>query len=104
MRDNADPMQLGSVTNYDLTPNSDQSPASAESVIQIAATGYGPLDATNQASVEVLLADSPGKVISSSPSSQTALWLILARVPSGAYPSLAAKSYPVSIIKLIITV
>ena len=51
--------------------------------MQIAATGYGPLDATNQAPVEALFADLPGDVVSSGPSSDTpGLWLIQARVPN----------------------
>ena len=83
VRDNTDPTQPGSVMNEDSTTNSNQNPAPRGSVVQIAATGYGPLDGANQAPVEVLFADSPGDVVSSGPSSDTlGLWLIRARVPN----------------------
>jgi len=79
-----DPAQPGAVLNQDSTPNTD-APASRGSIIQIFATGYGPLDASNQAAVQVFVAGTPAQVMFSGPAPQLpGLWQINAQLPDGA--------------------
>jgi len=59
--------------------------AGAGSVIQIFATGYGSLDASGAAPVQVMIAGEPAEVLYSAPTPQLpALWQINARLPAAA--------------------
>ena len=70
--------------SQDRTPNSSANPAVAASTIQIAATGYGPMDASGNAPVAVCFGDTPVKVLASGPVDSTpGLWRIQAQVPVG---------------------
>ena len=81
----ADPSQPGAVENQDYSVNSQANPAAAGSIIQIFATGYGPLDASGSAPVRVILAGTPAEVLYSGPVSQfPGLWQINARTTTTA--------------------
>ena len=80
----ADPTQPGAVLNQDSTVNSSSNPAAAGSILQIFATGYGPLDSSQQAPVQVYLGYQPANVLYSAPSAQyPGLWQINAQLPGG---------------------
>ena len=80
----ADPSQPGAVQNQDSSVNGAGNRASAGSILQIFATGYGPLDSSRQARVQVYFNDAPADVLFSGPIAQfPGLWQINARVPSG---------------------
>lgn len=78
----ADPSQPGAVENQDYSINSQSNPAAAGSILQVFATGYGPLNADGSAPVNVYVADTPAEVLFSG-SVAPGLWQINARVPSG---------------------
>jgi uncharacterized protein (TIGR03437 family) len=77
----ADPSQPGAVENQDYSVNSQANPAAAGSILQIFATGYGPIDASGSAPVKVILAGTPADVLYSGPIGQfPGLWQINARI------------------------
>ena len=77
-----DPSEPGAVLNQDSTVNTSSNPATAGSVVQIFATGYGPLDASEQAPVEVLIGETPALVLYSAPVPLLpGLWQINAQTP-----------------------
>jgi uncharacterized protein (TIGR03437 family) len=77
----ADPSQPGAVENQDYSVNSQTNPATAGSILQIFATGYGPLNASGSAPVSVILAGTPGEVLYSGPVPQfPGLWQINTRI------------------------
>jgi uncharacterized protein (TIGR03437 family) len=76
-----DPGQPGAVENQDFYVNTQTNPAAAGSVVQIFATGYGPLDASGSAPVGVYIAETPVQVLFSGPVAP-GLWQINAQVPS----------------------
>ena len=78
----ADPSQPGAVENQDFSVNTQTNPAATGSVVQIFATGYGPLDASGAAPVHVYIAEMPAQVLFSGPVAP-GLWQINAQVPSG---------------------
>lgn len=79
----ADPAQPGAVENQDFSVNSKTNPASEGSILQIFATGYGPLDSTGAAPVQVFIAGTPSQVLYSGPVAQfPGLWQINAQVPA----------------------
>jgi uncharacterized protein (TIGR03437 family) len=81
----ADPSQPGAVLNQDSSVNGPSATAGAGSIIQIFATGYGPLDTSGAAPVQVMIAGEPAEVLYSAPTPQLpALWQINARVPATA--------------------
>jgi hypothetical protein len=78
-----DPAQPA-VLNQDSSVNSSSNPAAVGSILQIFATGYGPLDASQGPPVQAYLGGMPAGVIHSAPSAQYAgLWQINAQLPSG---------------------
>ena len=80
----SDPSQSGAVLNQDSSVNASSNPAAAGSILQIFATGYGPLDDSQQAPVQVFLGEQPANVLYSAPSAEyPGLWQINAQVPSG---------------------
>jgi uncharacterized protein (TIGR03437 family) len=80
----SDPSQPGAVLNEDSSVNSASHRAARSSVLQIFATGYGPLDSSGKAPVQVFLGEQSADVLFSGPISQfPGLWQINARVPSG---------------------
>jgi len=77
----ADPSQPGAVENQDFSVNSQANPAPAGSILQIFATGYGPLDASGSAPVQVILAGTLADVLYSGPVTQfPGLWQVNARI------------------------
>jgi uncharacterized protein (TIGR03437 family) len=81
-----DPSQPGAVLNQNSTNNDNAHPAARGSVLQIFATGFGPLDSSNRAAVEVYFGDIPAEVLFSGPIPQyPGLWQINARVPDAAF-------------------
>jgi uncharacterized protein (TIGR03437 family) len=77
-----DPSQPGAVLNQDSTTNDHAHPAARGSVVQIFATGFGPLDSSGRAPVAVYFGDVPAEVLFSGPIPQyPGLWQINARVP-----------------------
>ena len=79
-----DPAQPGNVLNQDGSVNSPSNRAASGSVVQIFATGYGPLDSSRQAPVRVLFGGTPANVLFSGPVEQTpGLWQINAGLPDG---------------------
>jgi uncharacterized protein (TIGR03437 family) len=78
-----DPSQPGMVFNEDSNVNGSSARAAAGSVLQISATGYGPLDSSQTADVQVFLGGVPATVLSSGPGQLPGLWQIDARVPDG---------------------
>lgn len=82
--DSTDPSQPGAVENQDFSINGAGNAASAGSVVQIFATGYGALDASGAAPVQVFFGDLPGEVLYSGPAPKLpGLWQINARIPQG---------------------
>jgi uncharacterized protein (TIGR03437 family) len=80
-----DGSQPGAVLNQNSTANDNTHPAARGSVLQIFATGFGPLDSSSRAPVEVYFGDMPAEVLFSAPIPQyPGLWQINARVPDGA--------------------
>jgi uncharacterized protein (TIGR03437 family) len=76
--------QPGAVLNQDSSLNGSANRAGRASVLQIFATGYGPLDSSQQAAVRVLIGGVPAGVLFSGPIAQfPGLWQINARVPDG---------------------
>ena len=74
--------QPGAVLNSDFSVNSSRAPAARGSVLQIFATGYGPLDGSGQAAAEVWIADLPMQVLYSGPApGSPGMWQINAQVP-----------------------
>jgi uncharacterized protein (TIGR03437 family) len=51
------------VLNQDSSVNASSNPAAAGSILQIFATGYGPLDDSRQAPVQVFLGEQPANVL-----------------------------------------
>jgi uncharacterized protein (TIGR03437 family) len=81
-----DPSQPGAVLNQNSTNNDNAHAAAHGSVLQIFATGFGPLDSSNRAAVEVYFGDIPAEVLFSGPIPQyPGLWQINARVPDAAF-------------------
>jgi len=79
-----DPSQQGAVLNQDSSVNSSSNPAASGSVLQIFATGHGPLDASQQAPVQAYLEGMPAGVLYSAPAAQyPGLWQINVQVPGG---------------------
>jgi uncharacterized protein (TIGR03437 family) len=79
-----DPSQPGAVENQDYSVNSETNSAAAGSILQIFATGYGPLDATGSAPVGVVIGGTPAQVLFSGPVQQfPGLWQINAQIPAG---------------------
>ena len=79
-----DPSQPGAVENQDASMNTSSSPADAGSIVQIYATGNGPVDASGNAPVSVFFGDLPADVLASVPLTQyPGLWQINVRVPAG---------------------
>lgn len=82
--DPTNPAQPGAVENQDSTVNSTGNPALVGSVVQIFATGYGPLDSNGNAAVQVYFSDLPAKVLYSGPAPQLpGLWQVNAQIPQG---------------------
>jgi uncharacterized protein (TIGR03437 family) len=80
-----DPSQPGAVLNQDSTANDHAHPAARGSVVQIFATGFGPLDSSGRAPVQVYFGDVPAEVLFSGPIPQyPGLWQINARAPDAA--------------------
>jgi uncharacterized protein (TIGR03437 family) len=80
----ADPSQPGAVENQDFSANSPANSANAGSVLQIFATGYGDLDSSGTAPVQVFFSDTSAAVLFSGPLKQyPGLWQINARIPTG---------------------
>jgi uncharacterized protein (TIGR03437 family) len=76
----ADPSQPGAVLNQDSTLNSVSNAAAQGSIVQIFATGHGPVDAAGRTAVAVYFGDRPAEVVFSGPVAP-GLWQINARVP-----------------------
>ena len=75
--------QPGAVLNQDYSLNTSAAAAARGSVLQIFATGYGPLDASGQAAAMVWIADVPAPVVYSGPApGYPGLWQINAQVPN----------------------
>jgi uncharacterized protein (TIGR03437 family) len=80
----ADPWQPGAVENQDYSINSQSNPVAPGSILQIFATGYGPLDSSGAAPVNVYVAGTPAQVLYSGPVVQyPGLWQINAQLPTG---------------------
>jgi len=79
----ADNRQAGAILNQDNAVNGSSTPAARGTVLQIFATGNGPLDASNAAPVTVWIANHPAEVLYSGPAPGIpGLWQINARVPA----------------------
>ena len=79
-----DPAQPGDVLNQDGSVDGSSNPAAKGSIVQIYATGYGPLDSSGQAAVRVFFGGTPADVLFSGPVDQSpGLWQINARLPDG---------------------
>ncbi|MFB3779562.1 MAG: hypothetical protein ACE141_18225 [Bryobacteraceae bacterium] len=77
--------QPGAVLNQDNSLNSRDAAAARGSVVQIYGTGYGPLNGSGEAEVEVWIAERPAAVLYSGPApGYPGLWQINARVPDEA--------------------
>ena len=75
--------QPGAVLDPGYTLNTSDAPAARGSVLQIFATGYGPLDASGQAAASVWIADLPAAVLYSGPApGYPGLWQINAQIPN----------------------
>jgi uncharacterized protein (TIGR03437 family) len=82
--DSTDPQQPGAIENQDFSVNSSSNRAMVGSVVQIFGTGYGPLDSTGGAAVQVFFGDLPAQVLFSGPApALPGLWQINAVVPAG---------------------
>jgi uncharacterized protein (TIGR03437 family) len=74
--------QPGAVLNQDNTPNGSAAPASRGTVVQLFATGTGPLDSSNWAPVSVWIANRPAEILFSGLAPGIpGLWQINARIP-----------------------
>jgi uncharacterized protein (TIGR03437 family) len=79
-----DPSQPGAILNQDSSLNTATNRAAKNSVLQIFATGYGPLDSSGRAAVQVFAAGVPAEIQFSGPIPQfVGLWQINARLPDG---------------------
>ncbi|HEY6390013.1 MAG TPA: hypothetical protein VIX89_01975, partial [Bryobacteraceae bacterium] len=79
-----DPSQPGAILNQDSSLNTAANRAAKNSVLQIFATGYGPLDSSGRAAAQVFAGGVPAEIQFSGPIPQFAgLWQINARLPDG---------------------
>jgi uncharacterized protein (TIGR03437 family) len=79
-----DPSQPGAILNQDSSLNTAANRAAKNSVLQIFATGYGPLDSSGRAAVQVFAGGVPTEIQFSGPIPQfVGLWQINARLPDG---------------------
>jgi uncharacterized protein (TIGR03437 family) len=79
-----DPSQPGAILNQDSSLNSATNRAAKNSVLQIFATGYGPLDSSGRAAVQVFAGGLPAEIQFSRPIPQfIGLWQVNARLPDG---------------------
>jgi len=79
-----DPSQPGAVLNQDSTVNGASNPAAASSILQIFATGHGPLDASQSAAVRVVAGGQAAQVLySGEVAGVPGLWQINAQLPAG---------------------
>jgi uncharacterized protein (TIGR03437 family) len=79
-----DPSQPGAILNQDSSFNTAANRAARNSILQIFATGYGPLDSTGRAAVQVFAGGVPAEIQFSGPIPQfVGLWQINARLPDG---------------------
>jgi uncharacterized protein (TIGR03437 family) len=79
-----DPSQPGAILNQDSSFNTATNRAAKNSVLQIFATGYGPLDSSGRAAVQVFAGGVPAEIQFSGPIPQfVGLWQINARLPDG---------------------
>ena len=76
-----DPAQPGAILNQDSTVNSASNPATSGSILQIFATGHGPLDASQSAPVQVIAGSEVAGVLFSGEVAP-GLWQINARLPA----------------------
>jgi uncharacterized protein (TIGR03437 family) len=77
--------QPGAVLNQDYSLNSRDAAAARGSVLQIYGSGYGPLNGSGAAEVEVWIAERPAAILYSGPAPGfPGLWQINARVPNEA--------------------
>lgn len=80
----ADPSRPGAILNQDSSLNTATNRAAKNSVLQIFATGYGPLDSSGWAAVQVFVGGVPAEIQFSGPIPRFAgLWQINARLPIG---------------------
>jgi uncharacterized protein (TIGR03437 family) len=85
-----DPSQPGAILNQDSTVNGASNPAAASSILQIFATGHGPLDASQSAAVRVIAGGQEAQVIySGEVAGVPGLWQINAQLPAGLTGELA---------------
>lgn len=79
-----DPSQPGAILNQDSSLNTAANRAVKNSVLQIFATGYGPLDSSGRAAAQVFAGGVPAEIQFSGPIPQfVGLWQINARLPDG---------------------
>ncbi len=91
----ANSAQPGAILNQDNALNTVDAPAARGSVLQIFATGYGPLDAAGSAQASAWIANRPAEILYSGPAPGIpGLWQINARIPDDAA---VAKQVPVFI-------
>jgi uncharacterized protein (TIGR03437 family) len=81
VQDATNPAQPGLILNQDSTGNSASAPAAARTMIQITATGNGPLDFTGSAPVTVIAGGLPAAVPLSAPVSP-GMWQVNALLPA----------------------
>jgi uncharacterized protein (TIGR03437 family) len=80
--DGTNPYQPAAAENQDYSINSATNPAAQGSIVQIFGTGYGTLDSSGNADVQVYFADTRAEVLYSGPAPQfPGLWQVNARVP-----------------------
>jgi uncharacterized protein (TIGR03437 family) len=77
-----DPSQPGAILNQDSTVNGAGNTAAAGSILQIFATGHGPLDGSQQAAAQVIAGGQPAQVLYSGEAAP-GLWQINAQLPAG---------------------
>ncbi len=71
-------------STQDSKLNTAANPAKSGSALQIFATGYGPLDGSQQAQVEAVIGNLPAQVLYSGPApGLPGIWQINAQVPAG---------------------
>jgi uncharacterized protein (TIGR03437 family) len=79
-----DPSQPGAILNQDSSLNTAANRATKNSILQIFATGYGHLDSSGKAAVQVFAGGVPTEIQFSGPIPQfVGLWQINARLPDG---------------------
>jgi uncharacterized protein (TIGR03437 family) len=84
MAQGTDPSQPGAILNQNSSLNTAANRAAKNSVLQIFATGYGPLDSSGRAAVQVFIGGVPAEIQFSGPIPQfVGLWQINARLPDG---------------------